>query len=371
MEGNDVYLPHEIILKILIRLPVKSIIRFQCVCKNWKNLSKDPLFIANHLHQSCHRPSLLLHRRYGINDSLYLRSFDCDFQLHEVDIESLINFSPIFHKVRIIGCSNGLLCVGVWHHDMRPPILLLWNPAIKEFREILVAASWTKRKEGDMMEGREEEADVMVGQCRSRSWRRLLTCLSAAVFLFTSISSSLSPPDLDSSGLPASFSWEVLRRLPPTGLVLVARVCKGWRDMTRRLWRALEELNLRVPAGVQLGFVTSMPQKCAGVIKLSLKMEDIKVILEKIWDLHDKLSDTIHSISRTHFLNSIKTLRKSPNNKSSSDDGLGFVFVKDFRLEADDSLIQEAKSLNAIRTALENLEDQLEVYHVSFIFSCP
>ncbi|KAI9096767.1 hypothetical protein K1719_025946 [Acacia pycnantha] len=98
-------------------------------------------------------------------------------------------------------------------------------------------------------------------------------------------------------------------------------------------------------------------------MKWEMEMEDIEVILEKIWDLHDKLSDTIHSISRTHFLNSIKTLRKSPNNKSSSDDGLGFVFVKDFRLEADDSLIQEAKSLNAIRTALENLEDQLEVYH--------
>lgn len=94
-----------------------------------------------------------------------------------------------------------------------------------------------------------------------------------------------------------------------------------------------------------------------------MEMEEIEAILEKIWDLHDKLSDTIHSISRTHFLNSIKTLRKSPNHKSSSDDGLGFVFVKDIRLEADDSLIQEAKSLNAIRTALENLEDQLEVYH--------
>jgi hypothetical protein len=31
----------------------------------------------------------------------------------------------------------------------------------------------------------------------------------------------------------------------------------------------------------------------------------------------------------------------------------------------DDSAIQEAKSLNEIRTALENLEDQLEFFHVS------
>ncbi|KAM6545603.1 hypothetical protein CsatB_026339 [Cannabis sativa] len=42
----------------------------------------------------------------------------------------------------------------------------------------------------------------------------------------------------------------------------------------------------------------------------------------------------------------------------------GFVFVKDFRLHPDaDSAIREAKSPNAIQTALENLEDQLEILH--------
>lgn len=103
-------------------------------------------------------------------------------------------------------------------------------------------------------------------------------------------------------------------------------------------------------------------------MKWEMQMEEIEAILEKIWDLHDKLSDAIHSISRTHFLNSTKTLRKSNNHKSSDDNGPGFVFVKDFPLEGDDSSVQEAKSLNAIRTALENLEDQLELFHVSFFF---
>ncbi|KAK1421439.1 hypothetical protein QVD17_23773 [Tagetes erecta] len=64
------------------------------------------------------------------------------------------------------------------------------------------------------------------------------------------------------------------------------------------------------------------------------------VVLEKIWDLHDKLSDTIHSISRSHFLHSIKTLTTTSNHP-----------------------IQEAKSLNSIRTALENLEDHLHFFH--------
>jgi hypothetical protein len=108
-----------------------------------------------------------------------------------------------------------------------------------------------------------------------------------------------------------------------------------------------------------------------------MELEEIEAVLEKIWDLHDKLSDAIHSISRSHFLSSIKSLKT--NNKklnSESDVGFeennnsrasGFVFVKDFGVHDNDlSAIQEAKSLNSIRTALENLEDQLEFFHVSF-----
>ncbi|CAM8890907.1 unnamed protein product [Rhodiola kirilowii] len=92
-----------------------------------------------------------------------------------------------------------------------------------------------------------------------------------------------------------------------------------------------------------------------------MEVEEIEAILEKIWDLHDKLSDAIHSVSRAHFA---KTLRSSPekkNRKSAYNDDAapnGFVYVKDF----DDSSVQEAKSLNAIRTALENLEDQLDFF---------
>ncbi|KAK9292917.1 hypothetical protein L1049_020898 [Liquidambar formosana] len=103
-------------------------------------------------------------------------------------------------------------------------------------------------------------------------------------------------------------------------------------------------------------------------MKWEMEVEEIEAVLEKIWDLHDKLSDAIHSISRTHFLNSVKTLRKPEKKKPYNDDVVdenrtGFVFVKDFRVDVDDSAVQEAKSLNAIRTALENLEDQLEFFH--------
>lgn len=79
--------------------------------------------------------------------------------------------------------------------------------------------------------------------------------------------------DIDPCGLPVSLMWEVMRRLPPAGLLAAARVCRGWRETAKRLWKAAEELKLRVPANVQVGFVASMLQKCPGIVRLSLRME--------------------------------------------------------------------------------------------------
>lgn len=109
------------------------------------------------------------------------------------------------------------------------------------------------------------------------------------------------------------------------------------------------------------------------------EMEELESVLEKIWDLHDKVSDAIHSVSRSRFLKSI-----GKNAKPFSGDGVstapapaggggggggadrrnGFVFMKGFD-EAAVSMA-EAKSLNSIRTALEDLEDQLDFFHVRF-----
>ncbi|KAG6670737.1 hypothetical protein I3843_Q041100 [Carya illinoinensis] len=77
-------------------------------------------------------------------------------------------------------------------------------------------------------------------------------------------------PDPESDGFPAGCLWEILKRLPPAGLLGAARVCKGWRETARRLWRAAEELRLRVPARSQVG---SVLQKCPGLVRLSLRME--------------------------------------------------------------------------------------------------
>ncbi|KAM7277366.1 hypothetical protein ACFE04_019232 [Oxalis oulophora] len=70
--------------------------------------------------------------------------------------------------------------------------------------------------------------------------------------------------DLMDIGPPVSCLREVFRRLSPAELLSAASVSKGWRDMTRKLWRAAEELRLRVSKKGQIGFVDTVLKKSPG-----------------------------------------------------------------------------------------------------------
>ncbi|KAE8669865.1 hypothetical protein F3Y22_tig00112215pilonHSYRG00109 [Hibiscus syriacus] len=71
-------------------------------------------------------------------------------------------------------------------------------------------------------------------------------------------------------------------------------------------------------------------------MKWDMEIEEIEAVLEKIWNLHDKLSNAIHSISRAHFLNSIKALKKSDKKKLFNDVGddnrNGSIYVLVFKI---------------------------------------
>lgn len=50
MESKSLhYYPEEIVHEILLRLPVKSLMRFSVVCKSWSFRTKSSAFIYNHL----------------------------------------------------------------------------------------------------------------------------------------------------------------------------------------------------------------------------------------------------------------------------------------------------------------------------------
>ncbi|KAI9126984.1 hypothetical protein K1719_001543 [Acacia pycnantha] len=118
--SDRLYIAEEIITDILKRLPVKSLLRFQNVCKHWENIIKSALFITEHLHYSTHQNSCLLLKNSDFSSQpLQLCLLDWEMQIHQ------IHHSRTF--TRIIGSINGLLC-------LYP--LVLWNPATREVREL-------------------------------------------------------------------------------------------------------------------------------------------------------------------------------------------------------------------------------------------
>ncbi|KAL3523212.1 hypothetical protein ACH5RR_016046 [Cinchona calisaya] len=47
----DNYIPHDIMVQVLARIPAKSLMRFMCVCKLWNSTIRDPKFAE--LHRQC------------------------------------------------------------------------------------------------------------------------------------------------------------------------------------------------------------------------------------------------------------------------------------------------------------------------------
>ncbi|KAK4259379.1 hypothetical protein QN277_005718 [Acacia crassicarpa] len=140
VNGTVPFLPEEIITDILKRLPVKSLIRFRCVCQHWKNLVKNPSFITDHLrHSGHHNPNFLFFRPSSSRRD-YTASLDllnCEMQVRDLQKAPLIDYLWA-GRFKIIGCSNGLLCVVIHSKEIpRPPSsVLLWNPATKDVTEV-------------------------------------------------------------------------------------------------------------------------------------------------------------------------------------------------------------------------------------------
>ncbi|KAK4256134.1 hypothetical protein QN277_009042 [Acacia crassicarpa] len=124
MDGDAPYLPQEIFTNILKRLPVKSLIRFQCVSKDWKNLFKTPSFIAEHVRHSTQQKSVLLFNLgYKCNPE-YLCLINRDMQVLEYQNP------PSLVRSCTIGSSNGLLCL------LYVSSFILWNPATREVLQV-------------------------------------------------------------------------------------------------------------------------------------------------------------------------------------------------------------------------------------------
>ncbi|XP_021817178.1 F-box/kelch-repeat protein At3g23880-like [Prunus avium] len=104
------YIPEEILINILSRLPVKSLIRFICVCKLWSSLIRSSRFIGMHLNRNvtnrAHAFIIALHESRRKPKICYTL-----FSNETFEPCLKIKHPLTGPKIEIHGSSNGLVCL--------------------------------------------------------------------------------------------------------------------------------------------------------------------------------------------------------------------------------------------------------------------
>ncbi|KAH1045518.1 hypothetical protein J1N35_036302 [Gossypium stocksii] len=126
--------PEALVMEILCKLPVKSLIRFNCVCKNWCSSFQTPRFISKHYHNNLKNNNLNpLLQRFDANANLPFFS-----QLSvEKDEDLLVKQNILFpffmnQDAHVWGTRHGLFCL---HSScMVDTKVAIWNPSTREFK---------------------------------------------------------------------------------------------------------------------------------------------------------------------------------------------------------------------------------------------
>ncbi|PQP95881.1 F-box/kelch-repeat protein [Prunus yedoensis var. nudiflora] len=126
----------DIIYEILLRLPVKSLLRFMAVCKSWNCMIKSSTFITHHLIQNEDVQLLLHDPEYGMY-SLYKDDDNDDGRASSTlrEYTNLDNPYDVYDEglgwpSKFVGTCKGLVCLAAEDIDFTT---LLWNPSIRKF----------------------------------------------------------------------------------------------------------------------------------------------------------------------------------------------------------------------------------------------
>ncbi|XP_022031044.1 F-box protein At3g07870 [Helianthus annuus] len=125
-------LPENIILDVLSRLPVKTIIRFKCVCKKWRDLVSDPYFV--HLHHSRSRPCLIFQECIYGDAIVELLEVEHEVDYHSLtlnhvktlDLSAVRTHTPYW--IIQVGSVNGLICL-----RRKRDATYIFNPVLQEY----------------------------------------------------------------------------------------------------------------------------------------------------------------------------------------------------------------------------------------------
>ncbi|CAI9777383.1 unnamed protein product [Fraxinus pennsylvanica] len=118
--------PEDLLIEILLRLSVKSLIRFRCVSKTWRDLIKSTKFSA--MHFECDKDEIVLIYRYVQKENQHVISLHSnDDSLSQVSTDVRIPYFDARTYLQILGPCNGLICITNYE------TIVLCNPVLQEF----------------------------------------------------------------------------------------------------------------------------------------------------------------------------------------------------------------------------------------------
>ena len=145
---HDDDLPDEIVLDILSKLPVKSLLRFRCVCKPWYSSIANPSYISTHLlnHNNHHHHGYVIHIPRHIpvllpsslpgssHSSGQVCTLTC-VRTYETISEFRVPFTFQSGFPYVGGSCNGILCFTNYTAP-GSNVVYLWNPSIRKFKRL-------------------------------------------------------------------------------------------------------------------------------------------------------------------------------------------------------------------------------------------
>ncbi|XP_028774126.1 F-box/kelch-repeat protein At3g23880-like [Neltuma alba] len=196
-------LPGDLMMEIMMRLPIKSLLRFKCVAKSWYALITDSSFITKQLEYSnsitknrCLKLIFQSHRPRKHPPCISLISKDEPYVLHHIELPQILQND--LELIFIYDQCHGIFCLHLVFKGQNEGQLLLWNIGSKEVK-VVPAASQRKpeyiddsiigfgfdpitkdykvvrfvKKPWEEEEEEEEEPPVEVYNLSTNSWRTI------------------------------------------------------------------------------------------------------------------------------------------------------------------------------------------------------
>ncbi|XP_058742029.1 F-box/kelch-repeat protein At3g23880-like [Vicia villosa] len=130
MSEKSVHLPQELVVEILLRLPVKTVLRCKCVCKSWLSLISNPHFATSHFQLAATPPTERLICLETFSNETISIDFNASFNDDSSYSSPSLDFLSGVRRPKIRGSCRGFLLLQYGTN------FCIWNPSTGVHRQI-------------------------------------------------------------------------------------------------------------------------------------------------------------------------------------------------------------------------------------------